>query len=83
MHSTNVAKSARLMRVVNCLRDGSQWSTRAIIKQAEVCAVNACIAELRDAGAVITTTIKSERAADGTARRIWYYRMTQMPRGVQ
>lgn len=51
MHSASL-KSPRLQRVLDFLRiRGLQGATtREIVVGAEVCAVNSCIAELRDCG---------------------------------
>jgi len=66
--------SDRLRRVVRAMKDGRWHSTRDIMRRADVCAVNSCIAELRCNGAEIETDI---RTVDG--RRIWFYRMTTVP----
>ena len=46
-------KSARLRRVLDLLMDGQPHTTREIIYQADVCAVNTCVAELRANGYTI------------------------------
>lgn len=48
--------SPRLRRVLALLSDGRPRATRQIVRQARVMAVNACITELRQLGAVITCT---------------------------
>lgn len=50
MHSACLARSSRLQRVLKLLADGVPHSTRQIIQEANVCAVNSVIAELRDNG---------------------------------
>lgn len=80
MHAANPESSARLQRVLECLRDESEWSTRDIIRQADVCAVSACVAELRQAGAVIHCRVVTQRGDDGANRRVFLYRMTCAPR---
>ncbi len=50
MHSAKITKSDRLKRVLKVLRRGGAYSTRELIKQAKVCAVNSIVAELRDNG---------------------------------
>lgn len=50
MHSACLARSRRLQRVLALLADGLPHSTRQIIQEAHVCAVNSVIAELRDNG---------------------------------
>lgn len=55
IHAASLA-SPRLRRVLDLLRDGKPRTTRQIVRQARVMAVNACISELRQLGAVITCT---------------------------
>jgi len=50
MNSANIDKSPRLQRVLAVLWDGLPHTTLDIIQQANVCAVNSIIAELRDNG---------------------------------
>jgi len=63
--------SKRLMRVLGVLSDGQQHSTLDLITQAQVCAVNSCIAELRQAG----HKIDCERRGD-----VWFYALRQVHR---
>jgi hypothetical protein len=56
--------SLRLRRVLTLLADGRPRTTRQIVRQAGVMAVNACISELRHLGAEITCT----RTADPITR---------------
>ena len=77
MHAANVSTSPRLQRVLGFLSDGGEHSTLEIITGAQVCAVNSCVAELRDNGYDITC-----RQADGGSRgeRVWLYQLqSQMP----
>ncbi len=53
MKAARLENSARLRRVADLLADGREYSTLDIIIGAGVCAVNSCIAELRDNGFVI------------------------------
>lgn len=53
MHSASIEKSPRLQRVLDVLSDRKKHTTRDIIRKAYVCAVNSCIAELRDNGIAI------------------------------
>lgn len=50
MHAARIESSARLRRVMAVLEDGGWHSTREIMREADVCAVNSCIAELRENG---------------------------------
>ncbi len=66
--------SPRLQRVLALLRDGKPHTTRGIVRRAQVMAVNACIAELRQHGAEINC---EARIVNGARR--FYYRMTREP----
>lgn len=74
MHAANLAKSPRLQRVHDLLADGRPHSTRDIVVKADVCAVNAIVAELRSQGAVIVCR-QAPRSDRGG--RVWLYRMTE------
>lgn len=52
MHAAPLS-SPRLQRVLAVLSDGRPHTTRAIVRKGRVMAVNACISELRQHGAVI------------------------------
>jgi hypothetical protein len=67
MNAAALAKSERLQRVYNLLRDRREHSTMEIIQVANVCAVNSIISELRANG----KTIRCQRRGD-----VWYYRLT-------
>jgi len=53
MHHARLDRSPRLQRVYDLLSDGAEHSTRDIIRDAEVCAVNSVISELRENGCYI------------------------------
>lgn len=65
MNAANLDRSARLARVSQVLADGLPHSTLDIIQQAQVCAVNSAVAELRQNGQDI------ECSRQGT---VWFYR---------
>lgn len=50
MHAARIENSSRLRRVQTALEDGAWHSTRDLMRRADVCAVNSCIAELRANG---------------------------------
>lgn len=72
MHSARLERSERLQRVHALLSDGAEHSTREIMAEAHVCAVNSCIAELRDNGFYIEGRWDTDKR---TGRRIYLYRM--------
>lgn len=74
MHAASLT-SPRLRRVLAVLKDGRRYTTRTIMRRASVCAVNTCVAELRELGACIECT--KERVG-GKWR--WFYRMTEAPK---
>lgn len=49
MHSANIEKSARLQRVLNRLYEGPA-TTLELVRDANVCAVNSIISEIRNNG---------------------------------
>ena len=71
MHAASLDRSERLRRVYALLADGAEHSTMEIAREAGVCAVNSCVAELRANGAMITC--RQSVAFHG--QRIWLYRM--------
>ncbi len=71
MHAARLERSARLQRVDSLLADGAEHSTLEIIRRAQVCAVNAAVAELRANGRRIRC-----RQEGG----VWYYRCQDEPR---
>jgi hypothetical protein len=50
MHAAKIDNSARLKRVLDLLKDGREHSTRDIVRQSDVCAVNSIVGELRENG---------------------------------
>ena len=48
IHAALLENSPRLQRVARFLSDGKPYSTREIIKECDVCAVNVIVGELRD-----------------------------------
>jgi hypothetical protein len=66
MNAARLERSARLQRVLRLLQDGYWHSTLSIIGNANVCAVNSCIAELRANG----QHIECKRRGD-----TWVYRL--------
>ena len=71
MHAAKLSRSLRLQRVHGYLADGRERSTLDIVRGADVCAVNACIAELRANGAEIICRQSVSRRGE----RIWLYRL--------
>ena len=65
MNSASLSTSKRLQRVATLLSDGREHSTRDIMRGANVCAVNSCVAELRDNGRDIVCFMRGG---------IWLYR---------
>lgn len=65
MHAANLSRSDRLRRVDVLLDSGGEYTTLDIVQQAQVCAVNSIIAELRQNGRQIECTRRGDR---------WYYR---------
>lgn len=70
-------ESDRLQRVLRLLSDGKWRTTRQILRDAGVCAVNTVVAELRHHGAEIECEQRRRPIGRG---RLWYYRMTKGPR---
>ena len=71
MHAAALDRSDRLQRVYALLADGREWSTRELLRAADVCAVNSIVSELRANGLVITK--RWSRSASG--QRICLYRL--------
>ena len=69
MHAAKIEKSDRLARVADLLAQGGEFSTLDIIKQANVCAVNSIISELRQNGFEIHCERRGER---------WFYKLEQL-----
>ncbi len=74
MHAATLT-SPRLQRVLRLLKDGQPHTTRDIVRRAQVMAVNACVAELRQHGAVIDC---EARIVNGSRR--FYYTMLEGPK---
>lgn len=72
MNFARLSTSARLQRVHRLLRDGRARSTLEIVRDAQICAACAAIAELRANGAVIEC--RQVRTVSG---RVWFYRMVR------
>lgn len=72
MRAARLERSPRLQRVHALLSDGIERSTSEIITGAHVCAVNSCVAELRDNGFEIDCRQIRNPA---TGQRTWLYRM--------
>lgn len=77
MNSARLDRSPRLKRVHALLADGAWHSTRAIVDGAKVCAVNSCIAELRDNGCWIETRRRPALAGDSPV--VYEYRLVGSP----
>jgi nitric oxide reductase activation protein len=69
--------SPRLQRVLALLKDGKPHTTRQIVRQARVMAVNAAVSELRHHGAEIACV---KQAAPGGQGWRFYYTMTKAPK---
>lgn len=72
MHAASLDRSPRLQRVHDLLKDGAERSTMDIMLNAQVCAVNSIVAELRANGAEIEC-----RRGDSGGEPIWLYRLTR------
>ena len=68
MKAASLERSDRLSRVHELLLQGGEFSTLDIIKQANVCAVNSIVSELRQNGYDISCERRGEK---------WFYRMEQ------
>lgn len=66
MKAAKVESSPRLQRVLAVLKDCRPHTTLDIIAYARVCAVNSCVAELRENGYDIDCTRKGD---------IWHYQL--------
>ena len=70
MHAARLESSPRLQRVLEFLLHGEGRTTMDIVIGAEVCAVNSCIAELRDNGFDIDCSQSGPRDS-----RVWVYEL--------
>lgn len=66
MNAASIERSERLGRVLDLLSQGGEYTTLDIIKQANVCAVNSIVAELRCNG----FDIDCQRRGDK-----WFYKL--------
>lgn len=69
MHYARLEASPRLQRLLAVLRRGGWWSTRALVTEADVCAINTAIDELRANAIAIETRC--------TGRGKWEYRLKE------
>lgn len=76
MHAARIAKSPRLQRVHDLLKPGGWCSTRDIMRLANVCAVNSCVAELRANGCDIKCRQQTVRG-----ERLFFYRLVKAESG--
>ena len=67
MHAATLDRSNRLQRLRAVLRDRKSHSTRDLMHKAHICAVSACVSELRANGLDIACKRKSG---------VWYYQLT-------
>lgn len=68
MNAADPDRSVRLRRVLGVLADGLEHSTMDIMQTAQICAVSACVSELRAAGHDIRCRVAM---VDGSRR--WFY----------
>ena len=68
MHYARIEHSPRLQRLLSVLRQGGWYSTRDLVKEAEVMAISSAVDELRENG----FDIQCERR-----KQYWYYRLIQ------
>ena len=66
MNAASIENSDRLNRVLDLLSQGGEFTTLDIIKEANVCAVNSIVAELRQNG----FNINCQRRGDK-----WFYKL--------
>ena len=70
MNAASLSRSPRLKRVLAVLKRGGWWSTRELLGEAEVCAVNSCVAELRANGIQIECVRRGVRE-----QSLFFYRL--------
>lgn len=68
MNAAKLSKSERLSRVMKVLRGGGAYTTRDLIRRANVCAVNSIISEIRANGYRVGCKMRME-----AGRRVWVY----------
>jgi hypothetical protein len=66
MNAASIESSDRLNRVLDLLSQGGEFTTLDIIKEANVCAVNSIISELRQNGFDIACQRRGEK---------WFYKL--------
>ena len=66
MNAASIESSERLNRVLDLLSQGGEFSTLDIIKEANVCAVNSIISELRQNGFEIDCQRRGDK---------WFYKL--------
>jgi hypothetical protein len=66
MNAANLDNSDRLQRVLRLLLKGGEFTTLDIVMQAQVCAVNSVVAELRQHGYAINCQRRGDK---------WFYRL--------
>lgn len=71
MNAAKVGKSKRLQAVLRCLRDGAK-TTRQLLAESGMCAINSIVAELRANGYVIRCSFR-ERTESGQS--VYLYRL--------
>ena len=70
----------RLQRVLHVLRDGREHSTRDIIRDAHVAAVNSAVSELRLLHGYNISCRQDSRSESGRRVRRWLYRLATATR---
>ena len=74
-NAAKLSSSSRLKRALKALREADgEISTRELLRQADICAVNSVIDELRQNGAEITC-----RQAHEDGERRFYYTLLKEP----
>ena len=74
MNAASIESSDRLNRVLDLLSQGGEFTTLDIIKEANVCAVNSIISELRQNGFDIACQRRGEK---------WFYKLEKAPQTSQ
>ena len=74
MNAASIESSDRLNRVLDLLSQGDEFTTLDIIKEANVCAVNSIISELRQNGFDIACQRRGEK---------WFYRLEKVAQTSQ
>jgi hypothetical protein len=68
IHFAKVENSARLQRVLKMLRRGGAYTTRQLIRGADVCAMNSIASELRKNGFRVACFRKNVKQ-----KPVWFY----------